>query len=195
MAQSLFATGGGIGPDFITRLAMNGRVFYASDADQNDTVTGQTSFAATTPTFMIDVPSGTTCIPLMVSLFQTGAAAAGGAINVLIEIDNADRYASGGTAETVLGARTTGAETNACTVYSGATANSGYGVRIFGATLGPDISPAEGAVQEVLWTPQAGYDFLVGPAGFLVYTYASTPGPEWNWTIKWAEFPTNEFLS
>jgi hypothetical protein len=178
------------GIDLASFLAAEGRVFYASDADQNDLVTGQTSFAATTPTFIIDVPTDTVVVPLMVSLNQTGVVA-GGAVDIILEIDNADRYASGGTAETVLGSRTTGAVTNAATLYSGATANAGYGVRINGVTVGQDVSTAEGVVNEYLWTPSGGYDFVVGPGGFLVYTYAGTTGPTWFWSIKWGEFPSS----
>jgi len=177
--------------DVLTWLAAEGKVFYASDADQNDTVTGQTSFANTTPTFLLDIPSGTAVIPLMVRLAQTGTVA-GGAVDILMEFDNATRYASGGTSETVLGARTTGAKTNACTLYSGATAAAGYGVRVDGVTLGQDVSPAEGANNEYLWVPQSGLDFLVGPAAWAIYTYAGTTGPTWYWTVKWAEVPSTE---
>lgn len=179
-----------LGSDFLTYLAADGRIFYASDADQNDLVTGQTSFANTTPTFVLEVPTGTTAIPLMVRLSQTGTVA-GGAIDVIMELDNAARYSSGGTTETVLAAKTGGnTQSNNCTLYSGATAAAGYGVRIFGATIGQDVSPAEGAPNEILWTPVAGLDFLVGPAAFLVYTYAGTTGPTWFWTVKWAEIPS-----
>ena len=174
----------------ISLLAAHGQVFYASDADQNDLVTGQTSFAATTPTFIIDVPSGTTVIPLMVSLNQTGTVA-GAKIDVIIEIDNADRYSAGGTEETVLCSRTDITAANLAKLYSGATANAGYGVRLQGLSIGQDVEPAEGALQEYLWVPTSGVDFLVGPAAFLVYTYAATTGPTWFWTIKWAEIPSS----
>ncbi len=43
--------------DISWRLAIEGRFFYASDADQNDYVTGQTSFANTTPTFLLENPA------------------------------------------------------------------------------------------------------------------------------------------
>lgn len=178
------------GANTVEYLAADGRIFYASDSAANLTVTGQTTFANTTPTFLLDVPTGTTAIPLMVSLNQTGTVA-GGAVQVLIEIDNADRYNTGGTSETVLAARTTGGFTNNCSLYSGATANAGYGVRIFGLTTGEDISPLEGAIQEIVWTPQAGLEYLVGPAAFLVFTYPTTgTAPTWWWSIKWAEIPT-----
>ena len=174
----------------ISRLAAHGQVFYASDGDQNDLVTGQTSFAATTPTFIIDVPAGTTVIPLMVSLNQTGTVA-GAKVDVIIEIDNADRYGSSGTEETVFNARTDITGGNLAKLYSGATANAGYGIRVQGLSIGQDVEPAEGALQEFLWVPTSGVDFLVGPAAFLVYTFAGTTGPTWWWTIKWAELPSS----
>lgn len=175
---------------WFTALALEGRVFYASDADQNDLVTGQTSFAATTPSFLLRVPSGTTAIPLMVDLGQTGSVA-GGAVDVIIEIDDADRYSSGGTAETILSARTDQPITPACSLYSGATASAGYGVRVIGRTIGQDVSPAEGAVNAFVWHPSLeAPPLLVGPAALAIYTYAGTTGPTWFWTIKWAELPT-----
>jgi hypothetical protein len=166
-------------------LGAYGQCFVAGDADQNDMVTGQTSFANTTPTFMIDVPEGITVIPLFVDLSQAGTVA-GGDIELIIEIDNADRYGSGGTSETVLCTRTTGGNPNVCAVYSGATANAGFGQRVFSAKIAPDVSPAEGILPGPLWVPPIPY-FLVGPAGLLVYSWAGTTGPTWLWSIGWAE--------
>lgn len=175
--------------DILSALAMEGRAFYASDNDQNDVVTGQTSFANTTPTFLLDVPSGTTAIPILVALTQSGSVA-GGDIDVIMEIDNADRYASSGTSETVLCARTSGGRSNLCTLYSNPTAESGYGVRIWGVHVAPDISPAEGVINELVWTPAGTLDYIVGPGALAIYTYAGTTGPTWLWTIKWIEIPT-----
>lgn len=172
-----------------THMAARGQVFYGSDGDQNDLVTTQTSFAATTPSFMLDIPAGTTAIPLMMSLCQSGTVA-GGAVDIIMEFDNIDRYNTGGTSETVVNARTSLTGGNLCTLYSGATANAGYGIRVMGLTLGQDVSPAEGAVQEIIWTPPAGLDFLDGPAAWLVFTYAAVTAPTWFWTFKWAEVPT-----
>ena len=181
------------GGDLGLLLASQGRIFTASDADQNDLVTGQTSFVSTTPTFLIDVPSGTTIVPLLVSLGQTGTVA-GDTVNVIIELDNADRYNTGGTSETVFNNKTAGGVfTNAATLYSNPTAETGYGIRAFGISVAQDVAPAEGISNEVLWTPTSTPEFLVGPAAFLVYTYATTTGPTWFWTIKWAEIPTTWF--
>jgi hypothetical protein len=179
--------------DILSALALEGYAFYASDADQNDMVTGQTSFAATTPTFLLDVPLGTTAIPLLVALSQAGTVA-GGDITILMEIDNADRYDSGGTEETVLCARTTGGKTNSCKLYSGATAAAGYGVRIWGVQVAADVSPAEGVVNEPVWTPAGTLDYIVGPGALAIYTYAAATGPTWLWTIKWLEIATADLF-
>lgn len=184
----------------LSALAVEGRVFYSSDADQNDLVTGQTSFAATTPTFLLANPSGSGryMIPLQVILSQTGSVA-GGAVDVIVEIDDTNRWSSGGTQEAVLCARTDnplgatavdGTGANKCILYSGATASAGYGIRLAGTTIGPDVSPAEGAIQQFIWTPQVGADILAPNSSLLVYTYAASTGPTWFWTVKWCEVPT-----
>ena len=114
------------GQDVWGILAGEGRTFYASDADQDDKLTGQTSFANTTPTLFLRVPVGTVAIPGLVALGQSGTVA-GDAITVIIEIDNEDRLNTGGTSETRFNARTGGAQlpTAQCTVLSTATATAG----------------------------------------------------------------------
>ena len=176
--------------DYLWRLGLEGRLFVASDADQNDLVTGQTSFAATTPTFLLRVPILTTAIPLFLNLSQTGTVA-GGAIDVIVELQNQDTYSSGGTSEGVFNTRIGSRLVNKCTLWSGASSNGIYGVRVWGSTIGADVSPAEGAVQGPFWKPELPY-FLEGPAALAIYTYAATTGPTWFWSIGWAEFPTNE---
>ena len=188
--------------DPLSMFAAEGRAFYASDADQNDTVTGQTSFVNTTPMLLLANPaaSGRVIIPLMVSLTQAGTVA-GGDIDVLIEIDDAVRYSSGGTQETVFNARTSsplgataadGSGSNKGILYSNPTASSGYGISVYRQRLGPDVSPAEGAVQEVFWAPTGTLDYIDPGGSMLVYTYAAVTGPTWLWTVKWIEIPTAE---
>lgn len=181
-------------PNWVGALAAEGRVFYASDGAGADTVTGQTSHATTTPTFQLAVPQDTTAIPLLMSLCQTGTVA-GGDILLVVEFDNALRYSSSGTAETMFCSRTDGkgayAGTSPATFRSNPTATDAYGIRVFGLDLAPDVSPAEGAVQEVLWTPANGVpDFLVGPASWNVYTSAGSTAPTWLWSFKWACIPS-----
>ena len=175
--------------DLLWKLSNSGRVFIASDAAQGDMVTGQTSFAATTPTFLLQVPKGKVVVPLFVNLAQSGTVA-GGAVDVLIEIDNIERYSTGGTLEKSFNPRRTN-NTSKSKLYSGATAFAGYGIRVWGATVGQDVSSAEGAVQGPYWKPEIPY-FVEGPGALLVYTYAGVTGPTFLWSVGYAEFDQNE---
>lgn len=173
---------------FMEYLALQGRLFIASDLNENDRVTGQTSFAATTPTFLLDVPDGTTAIPLFVNLTQAGTVA-GGDVSIRIVIDNEARYSADGTGETSWNFRTSSGREAACAPYSNPTATDSQGARIFSAVTAPDVSPAEGAVQGPYWSAEMLY-LIEGPGAFLVYTDAGTTGPTWEWSIGWAEIPT-----
>jgi len=180
--------------DFFMKLALQGRIFCGSDADANDVLAASpTSFADTTPSLLIDVPSGTAMLPLKVQLTQAGSVA-GAVIFVKIAIcTTAISYASGGTAETVFGARSDKPVTQNCSLYSLPTVTTGLLTKqVYNTQMGPDISPAEGAVPEVLWTPQKnGHPMiLVGPASFGVFGYAGTTGPQFAWDISWAEVPS-----
>jgi hypothetical protein len=168
-------------------LAFEGRLFTAGVSTTNGTVTGQTSFANTTPTFMIDVPANVACIPLFVNLTQAGSVA-GGDVTMIIATDNILRYASGGTAMTVTNRRKSSGISNQCTVYSGATATNVAGDPIFAAVTAPDVSPAEGAVQGPYWSAELPY-VLEGPAAFLVYTFAASTGPTFMPVLGFAEMP------
>lgn len=192
--EAIPVTGGGYPvptADFLWRMAYEGRIFMAADADENDMVTGQTSYAATTPTFLLHVPAGITAIPLYFNLSQSGTVG-GGAVDVVIEI-NTDKsdYASGGTSEKVYNPRKAPKVTNKSSLYSGATAGAGYGIRLWAATIGQDVSPAEGAVQGPFWKPEFPI-LLEGPASLNVFTYAATTGPTWLWAVGWIEIPTSD---
>ncbi len=179
--------------DYLWRLATEQKLYLATDADQNDMVTGQTSFAATTPTFLLDVPQGKTALPLFLNLSQSGTVA-GADITVIIELAKVKRYASGGTAESIVNPSTlpTAADSG-CSFYSGATASGAYGATVFRAGLAPDVSPAEGAVQGPFWKPELPY-LLHGPATLLVFTYAGTTGPTWLWNFGFACWDTKELV-
>lgn len=180
--------------DYRMKMALAGRIFCAADAAVGDIVgASPTSFAVTTPTFIIDVPTGTTCLPLKVNLSQA-ASVAGAVIHVAIAIcSTATSFASGGTAEQIFGARNDRPVAPLCAFYSLPTCTTALLTKeIYHVQMGPDISPAEGAVPEVLWTPEKnGHpQILVGPASFAVFTYAASTGPMWNWSISWAEMPS-----
>ena len=179
--------------DLAFRIAVGGHKFYASDADANDLVTGQTGFDATTPTFLLRNPatSSVICLPLFFTLNQTGTVA-GGAVDTIGVLDRQDRYSTGGTSEGIISSRPKLVRNPACLLYSGATATAavaGEHRRLSGITAGQDVSPAEGALQEFLWTPTSVMEILDPGTSMLIYTYAATTGPTWFWTFAWAEIP------
>lgn len=180
--------------DFVSWLALTKKVYTASAASAvNGTVTGQTSFVATTPTFLLSVPLGITAIPLLAALAQSGTVA-GADINILMAKDYENRFSSGGTALQAIRDRD-GLANPSCTMRSGATATADAGVvptRMWGLQLGPDVSPAEGVINEAVWTPAGALDFIDGPGSWLIYTYAGTTGPTWLYEFKWAEIATSE---
>jgi hypothetical protein len=180
--------------DWKWHLLQQGRIYVATDADANDAVTGQTSFADTTPTFSLEVPAATTCFPFLVRLNQVGTVA-GGAITVNMALSTAaGSYASAGTAEAIYNAKTDVTAAGACILYSTPTATTGRLTKNLYSTplIGPDVSPAEGVFKEVIWTPElAGHPVaLVGPSALGVFTWAGSTGPTWAWTFVWAEVPT-----
>ena len=180
-------------------LSAQGRMYRFGGSALNTTATGATSVATTTPTFLLAVDAGTqyAVIPAEMRLFQAGTVA-GGAITYLMEMDNANRYTSGGTAMTSLNCRTDGATLPTgvamySTVGSAIVATDAVGIRMDGALIGQDVSPAEGAVNQIIWTPQAGLDYLVPTASlgasWLVNTSAGTTGPTWFFSFKAAVVP------
>lgn len=180
-------------------LSAEGRLYRLAGSALNTTATGATSFATTTPTFgvFLDADSGLAMIPAEARLFQAGTVA-GGAVTVLMEMDNADRYTSGGTAMTAMSTdmRNTALPTGATaisTVGSAIVATDAVGMRMGGYLLGQDVSPAEGAVNEIIWTPSAGPDILKTTASlgasWLINTFAATTGPTWFWSLKAAVIP------
>lgn len=178
--------------DYLLALLLEGRVFCASDADENDTVTGQTSFAATTPTFLLDVPDGTVALPLWIHLAQTGTVA-GGDIGVRVSYDRVNRYASGGASEAIMNMATDKPISDNCDLYSGATAEAATEARLLYAAEVPAVAGTGTQDQDQDIHLRAFKDFippiLVGDAALLIFTYAATTGPTWAWSIGWAELP------
>lgn len=189
----------------MAELTAKGWVYNFSAAAASTTVTGSTSFANTDPTFCLSVNGGLATplcvIPLYMSLGQTGTVA-GGAISVIMEVDNAARLSSGGTAMTLVNARTDGINAVTGLSFHSATgsaivATNAYGNRIWGVTVGQDVSPAEGVSNELVWTPPAGApEILVANAtqgcSWLIYTLAASTGPTWFYSFKVAAFPLKE---
>ena len=179
-------------------LAAEGRVFDFNTSAINTTVTGTTTLANTTPTWLLDLPSGVTAIPVLAALQQAGTVA-GAAVQVIMEKDNADRYTSGGTAMTIYNdmgnsVPSSGGVSPAMysRVGSAITATDAYGIQMWAPLVGQDVSPAEGVTNELVWTPPGALDIIKGPGAWLINTNAGTTGPTWHGYFKVVLFLTTE---
>ena len=185
-------------------LAGLGYVYNISEAAAATSITGPITYATTTPCLLarVTAASGLTMIPLYLSLAQTGTVA-GGAVSVLMSVDNANRYTSGGTEATYLNAKLNSGSNAPPTGFamfsrtgSAITATNAEGVRVWGVTVGQDVSPAEGVSNELVWTPPAGPEILTASASlgasWLIDATAATTGVTLFWSAKVAVFPTTD---
>ncbi len=189
-----------ITPDPILQFAMEGRVYEVSNPTKGTAVAaGGTSYSDTAPAFLVDVPVGTSIVPLEILLKQ-GGTVAGAVITVLLTADNKLRYSSGGTAQTVRNNRTDAPFSSACSAYSGASAitaaAAGVARTFWASMLSPDVSPTAdvefpGFSNCVEWSIRDKVPpVLVGPASLVIYAYAGTTQASWFYTIKWLELPS-----
>lgn len=88
--------------DLAYNSARSGRRFTVSHQTIGTTVLAQTSFAATTPTFLIYHTAGLQKLILSSFSLSQVSPVAGGPINVLVATDRVSRFSAGGTAVTPL---------------------------------------------------------------------------------------------
>ena len=180
--------------DYALKLSLMGRSFSTTGAAAN-TKTGalSTSFVDTTPSLLLDIPTGTVCMPQRVQLVQT-ATVGGGAVQALIAVSRtAIAYSSGGSVLAGWSTRNDAPYTQACTFYLSATATTALLTRqVAQFQVGPDVSTAEGADNTMLWTPKK-YNqplILVGPASFGVFCWSTGTGVDLFYSIGWSEVPS-----
>jgi hypothetical protein len=186
-------------PDWMQQLAMDGRVFCVSNTARETAIacgTASATFSDTDPAFLLDVPTGTTIMPLEITLNQ-GGTVAGGMITVLITLDDKIRYSSGGVAVTPQNFRYDEPRSSSCPFYTGGTdivaAANTDDVTLYGQFLVQDIDVLEGG--NVHWSAKNYIaPVLIGPASLVIYTYAASTQPSWWFSIKWAEFATTEVI-
>lgn len=190
MASQLQYVSQARGPAFVS--SVSNRRFLISHQTPTTTITAQTGWVATTPTFIFYKTSSQTTKRLVVSLMgleQTGVVA-GGPINIIGAIDPTNRYSAGGTAVTPQ-------ITTTQQVASGSTPEFSfrYNATASAAGTGDDIPryfnigtfPAE--TGSTLPTVDFQDEIILnGPSSFLVYIWAATTAPTLNFTFEcWEE--------
>lgn len=152
---------------------IGGRRFSVAHQTPGTTVTGQTSFVATTPTFLLNQANA--AHRLVLSNFALGqiGTAAGGTIHVALAIDSADRYSSGGTAITPQATAMPSAASAGFTFRFNPTASSPSAVRYLYEWTQPAFIGS-------VFNPDLLDGVLIGFTGsILVYTWASSVAPTW----------------
>lgn len=191
-------------PDPFTQLVADGRVFNTSNAvqetleDLSETARGSDNV---NPALLLDVPSGTTAIPLEIML-DIGVDGTDEDIAITVNTDDDVRYSSGGVAITPVNMRKDDPRSVKCKMYSGsstitASANTDDDT-IDSARLPAEALPksTETGEPSYLWTAKKRIaPVLIGPASLLVFAVSATADQTYNWSVKWVEYDTTEMTS
>jgi hypothetical protein len=150
-----------------------GRRYSVTHQTPGTTIAGQTSFVATTPTFLIYQSSAAHRVVLSnFALCQDGTKA-GGTIHVVLAIDSASRYSSGGTSITPQSTAMPSALSAGFSFRYNPTATSPSAVRYLYEWTQP-------AWLGSVFNPDLHDGVLIGFTGsILIYTWAATTAPTW----------------
>lgn len=152
---------------------VGGRRWAVAHQAPGTTITGQTSFSATTPTFLINQANSAHRLVLSnLALCQIGTPA-GGTIHVAVAIDSTDRYSAGGTAITPQATAMPSGLLAGFSFRYNPTATSPSAVRYLYEWTQPAWAGS-------IFNPDMHDGVLVGFTGsILVYTWAATTAPTW----------------
>ena len=183
-------------PDWVTQLVMDGRVYNISSAVQEaGDLLGETSPGTNNvnPSILVDVPSGTTIIPLELTIMPEGTGTTGDWPIIRMNTDDGTHYSSGGASITPVNARKDDPNTSSCSAYHG-------GTQIVASANTDDNTIWYASVDTSIRVNQPNYwsarthvtECLIGPASLLVFVQVSNVDEEVLWSLKWAEFATTD---
>lgn len=160
------------------------RRFVVTHQTPDTLITGQTSFAATTPTFLIRQSATSVRLVLRSILLAQGGVPASGLVRVVVALDTADRLSVAGTTHTPQQLNSLSSRASGITAFhtSPTATAAGAGTRYILETASPaglgtniNINFKDSVITNTT-------------SSILVYTWATT-GPQWFWNFEWAEFP------
>ena len=192
--------------DWKQSYVLSGRAFMLQFGDEDAPVASTGSIDDQIAMASVDVPSGTTIIPMwgqgVVGTWTTGAL-----INYMIEVDNGKvRRSSGGTAFTPICLRTdkkngTGsAGVSGCTAYVAgasdivaAAKTSGGSLEVYRESIEVNTGDAADYWPKMEYNPVIA-PVVVGPASVVVHFGASADLTVYG-NLMWAEFPTAHIVA
>ena len=186
-----------VSPDWVTQLIFDGRVFMVSNiAMETARDIGSATYVETEPAIAMDVPTGTTVVPLEIMMYQGGAAASAD-VTVLMTVDDTGGRITSGNAATPRNYLINATEPVASLVTvkfhdESATAlltaapnedNTFYAKMQAYALVGGDT-------QDIHWSARRFIPPIIeGPGSLVIYWYG-TGNPEGFYHLVWAEIPT-----
>lgn len=183
-------------PDWFTQLVLDGRVYNISSSVQEaGDLLGETGPGSNNvnPSILVDIPSGTTIIPLELTVMPEGTGTTGDWPIVRMSTDDGTRYSSGGASITPLNMRKDDPNTSSTSAYQG-------GTQIVASSNTDDDTIWYGSIdtsirvnQPLYWSAKNNLaPCLIGPAALLVFVQVNNVDEEVLWSLKWAEFSTSD---
>ena len=186
--------------DWKQSYVLSGRAFMLQFGTEDAPVASTGSIDDLLAMATVDVPDGTTIIPLwgqgVVGTWTTGTL-----INYMIEVDNGKvRRASGGTAFTPLSLRTDALRSSACTAYVAggsdivaAAKTSGGSLEVYRESIEVNSGDAADYWPKMEYNPVIA-PVVIGPASILVHFGAAADLTVYG-NLMWAEFPTAHIVA
>ena len=185
--------------DWKQSYVLSGRAFMLQFGTEDAPVASTGSIDDLLAMATVDVPSGTTIIPLwgqgVVGTWTTGSL-----INYMIEVDNGKvRRASGGTSFTPLSLRTDSLRSSACTAYVAggsdivaAAKTSGGSLEVYRESIEVNSGDAADYWPKMEYNPVIA-PVVVGPASVLVHFGAAADLTVYG-NLMWAELPSANII-
>lgn len=176
--------------DYILGMAIEGKVFHAQLGSATTPVTFRVGLTALQPEFVIDVPSGTTIIPIHLGVYLE--AAAGTVTEIVAEVSQALRGSGTSTAGTIMSTRSSRANSSSCLfyyTYSGNAVAASNPLEFW--RDGFAIAQAAGVPAKFRYdvqqqTPQV----IDGPGALSIYIDGTGTAPTGYIKASWIELPT-----
>ena len=184
--------GGGIVVPWVTALAMEGRLFQAHIGSATTPVSfAKTAYDSDQPQLVVDVPAGTSILPVKIELHLEDSA---GTDNEIMAVVSTTAVGAGtSTAVTQKNLRSDGPVTSNCSVYSLYTGNgtdptvhaefwrSGY------AFADSTTNPRPVFTYDVEEHPRV---VIVGAGALVIYIVGATTAPAGFLKVQWIELPS-----
>ena len=186
-------------PDPFMQMAVDGNVYNVSQAVQETAeLFGETARGSNNvnPSLLLDVPTGTTMVPLEVQITPSGTGTAAD-YDISIVTDDGTRFSTGGAIITSINMRKDDPKTSTVVTYSASTqitasANTDDDTiwyERFDSTELATPSPKH----EFYWTARKSVPpILVGPAALLVFVIVNNVDHSFFWNVRYAEFLTSQ---